>query len=62
MAIITDVVMKCKCQQKFASIKTYHSVIETLTEGTNLRPVKAVHCDERVLILAQMDELYHELK
>jgi len=34
----------------------------TVTEGTNLRPVKAMLRDERFLSLAQMNKLYHELK
>jgi len=34
----------------------------TVTEGTNLRPVNAVHHDERFLLLAQIVKLYHELK
>jgi len=33
----------------------------TVTEGTNLRPVKSVHRDERVLSLAEIYKLFHEL-
>ena len=33
-----------------------------VTEGTNLRPVKAVRRDERFLSLAQIDKLYHQLR
>jgi len=42
--------------------QAYSSVTETLTEGTKLRPVKAVRRDGRFLSLAQIDKLYHELK
>ena len=34
----------------------------TVTKGTNLRPIKAVHRDEHFLSLALSDELYHELQ
>jgi len=36
--------------------------MKTLTEGTNLRPVKAMPRDERVLSLVQTDKIYHELR
>jgi len=34
----------------------------TVTEGANLKPVKAMGRDERFLSLAQINKLYHELK
>jgi len=34
----------------------------TVTDVTNLRPVKTVHRDEHVLSLAQSNKLFHELK
>jgi len=44
--------MKCKYQQNFAGNQNqaYHSVI--VTEGTNLRPIKAMRRDERFRSLA----------
>jgi len=33
-----------------------------VTEGTNLRPVKAMRRDERFRLLAQIDKVYQELK
>jgi len=33
----------------------------TVTEGANLMPIKAVHRDERSLSLAQIIRPYHEL-
>jgi len=33
----------------------------TVTEGTNLRPVKAVRRDKRVLSLARIYKPYHKL-
>jgi len=51
--------MKCKCQQNSVGNQNqaYLSVVQTLTEGTNLRPVKAVRRDERFLSLAQINKL-----
>ena len=33
-----------------------------VTEGTNLRLVKTVRCEERFLSLAQIDKLYHRFE
>jgi len=47
--------MKCKCKEKFAGNQNqaYRSHYEsTVTEETNLRPIIAMHLDERFLSLA----------
>jgi len=56
--------MKCKCKKncrKSASILsfTYQNII---TERANMGGSKHVRRDERFPSLAQIDELYHELK
>jgi len=62
--IFKDIVMKCKCKKncrKSASILsfTYQNII---TERANMGGSKHVRRDERFPSLAQIDELYHELK
>ena len=42
--------------------QSYRSVIKTHTEGANVWRSKHVRRDERFLSLAQIDQLYHELK
>jgi len=46
--------MLAKIFRKLESSVSF-SYENTFTEGTNLRPVKAVHYDERLLSLAQME-------
>ena len=33
-----------------------------VTEGTNIKPVKAVRRDVRILSLAEIDQFYHDLR
>jgi len=47
------------CKKSVSSLS--FSYENTVTDGTNRRPVKAVYRDERFLSLAQSDKLYHEL-
>jgi len=56
--------MKCKCKKICRKSESSLSLSyeNTITEGANIRPVKAVRPDERFLSLAQIDKLYHELK
>jgi len=48
------------CRKSESSLS--FSYENTVTEGANLRPVKAVRRDERFLSLAQTDKHCHELK
>ena len=43
---------------KRSGLSLSFSYEHTLTEVINLRPVKAVHRDERVLSLAEVDKIY----
>jgi len=57
--------MKCKCKEKFTGNQnqSYRSVIKTLLPKEQAwGRSKHVRRDERFPSLAQIDELYHELK
>jgi len=54
MQMLTKICRKSESNLSF-------SYENSVTEGTNLRPVKAVRRVERFLSLAQIDKLYHEL-
>jgi len=48
------------CRKSESSLS--FSYENTVKERINMRPVKAVCCDERFLSLAQIDKLYHKHK
>jgi len=58
--------MKCKCKKicRKSESSLSFSYQNTVTEGTNLRLIKACRLsrDERFLSLAQIVEFHHELK
>jgi len=48
------------CKESESRLRSSYE--NTVTEGTNLRPVKAIHRDEHILSLAQIDKISHKLR